>query len=95
MRPTARRLYERMRAWFADAIEDGHRARRAEGGGDPGLIADRVLALADGYGVRVLFGDLEVEQARRGDLGGARAPTSGCPSSRPRPLTRRIPAASS
>ena len=66
MRPTAARLYARMRDWFAEAIATGHRARRVPNpGADPDRIADRLLALADGYGVRVLFGDMEVARARR------------------------------
>jgi AcrR family transcriptional regulator len=65
MRPTAARLYERMRAWFAGAIVDGVESGELRASAEPGLIADRVLALADGYGVRVLFGDLDAGTARR------------------------------
>jgi AcrR family transcriptional regulator len=64
MRPTAARLYARMHDWFAEAIVSG-----IEQGEfptvDPDRIASRILALADGYGVRALFGDLEVPQARQ------------------------------
>ena len=65
IRPTAAGLYERMRVWFSEAIEAGIERGEFAGGTDPDRIADRVLALADGYGVRVLFGDMEVEDARR------------------------------
>ncbi len=66
MRPTAARLYARMRDWFAEAIATGVKRGELDSRGvDPQRIADRVLALADGYGLRVLFGDLEIEHARR------------------------------
>jgi AcrR family transcriptional regulator len=55
LRPTAKRLYDRMRAWLTDRI-DGDDAER---------IADRLMALADGYGVRVLIGAMDIEDARR------------------------------
>jgi AcrR family transcriptional regulator len=65
LRPTATRLYERMRDWFADAIETGVERGELPAETDPARIADRIIALADGYGVRVLFGDMEVDHARR------------------------------
>jgi AcrR family transcriptional regulator len=65
LRPTAARLYERMRSWFADAIATGMERGELRAAGEPDVIADRILALADGYGVRVLFGDMEVDHARR------------------------------
>jgi AcrR family transcriptional regulator len=65
MRPTAARLYSRMREWFAEAIATGIERGELSPAGEPGMIADRIMALADGYGVRVLFGDLDVEHARR------------------------------
>ena len=46
-----------------------------------------MLALADGYGVRVLFGDLEVEDARR-EIWIALGDELGLPPKRLRPLTR-------
>lgn len=64
LRPTAARLYARMREWLAAAIAAGIEAgqfREVE----PERLADRLMALADGYGVRVLIGDLEMEWARR------------------------------
>ena len=55
LRPTARQLYDRMRAWLAERLE----------GDDPERAADRLMALADGYGVRVLIGAMDIEEARR------------------------------
>jgi AcrR family transcriptional regulator len=55
LRPTARRLYERMGEWLAERI-DADDAERA---------ADRLMALADGYGVRVLIGAMDIEEARQ------------------------------
>jgi hypothetical protein len=43
-----------MRAWLAKRIEAD----------DPERAADRLMALADGYGVRVLIGAMEIEEAR-------------------------------
>ena len=66
MRPTAARLYRRMREWFAEAIATGvERGELDAKGADPERVAGRLMALADGYGVRALFGDIELEQARR------------------------------
>ena len=64
LRPTAARLYARMRTWFADAIAAGTEAGEFHPSADPMLIANRVLALCDGYGVRALLGDLPTERAR-------------------------------
>jgi AcrR family transcriptional regulator len=64
MRPTAARLYTRMRDWFAEAIATGIERGEFPRDAEPERIADRILALADGYGVRALFGDLDVERAR-------------------------------
>jgi AcrR family transcriptional regulator len=85
MRPTAKRLYERMRAWFAAAIEDGIQAGELKPASDPLLVADRVMALADGYGVRVLFGDMDVQHARR-ELWAALRTDLGLPAQPPPPL---------
>ena len=81
LRPTAARLYGRMRRWFAEAIAAGVDAGEFDAGVDPERTADRVLALCDGFGVRALLGDLEIEQARAEvwavlsrDLDGARSP---------------------
>ena len=64
MRPTAARLYARMRDWFAEAIAAGIERGELRAGLDPARAADRIIALSDGYGVRVLFGDLDIEHAR-------------------------------
>jgi AcrR family transcriptional regulator len=60
LRPTAARLYERMHTWFAEAIEAGGFDCDAD------RVADRVVALLDGYGLRALLGDpaMPVERAR-------------------------------
>jgi hypothetical protein len=65
LRPTAARLYARMREWFGDAIVAGM-ARGEFAPGDAGRIADRLLALIDGYGVRALNEDplMPLERAR-------------------------------
>jgi AcrR family transcriptional regulator len=65
LRPVAERLYARMREWFASEIaagvHDGEFGRC-----DPDEIADRTLALIDGFGLRTLIGDTAVplERAR-------------------------------
>ena len=64
LRPTATRLYRRMRTWFIQAIAAGAEAGEFDRSADPERVADRVLALCDGYGVRALLGDIPVEQAR-------------------------------
>ena len=66
LRPTAAKLYARMHDWFTEAIEQA----MAEGElapSDAAAVADRVLALIDGYGVRALLGDpsMPVDRARR------------------------------
>ena len=66
LKPFAEELYARLRAWFAEEIAagvaDGEFDRC-----DPEEVADRVLALIDGFGVRTLIGDSQVplERARR------------------------------
>jgi AcrR family transcriptional regulator len=65
LRPTAALLYARMHEWLAEAItagiEDGEFAPC-----DAGAVADRALALIDGFGVRALLGDpaMPLERAR-------------------------------
>jgi hypothetical protein len=54
-----------MREWFAEAIATGIERGEFPDDADPERIADRILALADGYGVRALFGDLDVAHARQ------------------------------
>jgi AcrR family transcriptional regulator len=65
LRPTAARLYERMRVWFAEAIAEGVAAGEFAAD-DPERTADRLLALIDGYGIRALNEDptMPVERAR-------------------------------
>jgi len=66
LKPFAEELYARLRAWFAEEIAagvtDGEFDRC-----DPEDVADRVLAMIDGFGVRTLIGDTQVplERARR------------------------------
>jgi AcrR family transcriptional regulator len=64
LRPTAARLYARMRGWFAEAIAAGVQAGEFDPNADPEHTADRVLALCDGFGVRALLDDLPIERAR-------------------------------
>jgi AcrR family transcriptional regulator len=85
MRPTAARLYERMRDWFADALRDGIERGEFTARLEPEQLADRILALADGYGVRVLFGDMEVADARR-EIWTAIGDELGLPAQPPPPL---------
>jgi AcrR family transcriptional regulator len=58
LRPTAANLYARMHTWFVEAL--------AEFDCDADRVADRILALLDGYGVRALLGDpdMPIERAR-------------------------------
>jgi AcrR family transcriptional regulator len=66
LRPVAEELYGRLHAWFAREIAagvaDGEFARC-----DPDEVADRTLALIDGYGIRTLIGDpaIPLERAQR------------------------------
>lgn len=65
LRPVAEKLYARMRKWFAAEIAAG--VRDGEFGAcEPDAIADRTLALIDGFGIRALIGDAAVplERAR-------------------------------
>ena len=70
LRPVAEELYARLHVWFRDEIaagvDDGEFARC-----DPDEVADRALALLDGYGIRTLIGDtsLPLERARQGVSG--------------------------
>jgi AcrR family transcriptional regulator len=77
LRETAARLYARMREWFAAVITEGI-ARGELRDCDAGRIADRLIAMVDGLGIRALMGDpqMPVERARieiwaavAGDLG--------------------------
>jgi AcrR family transcriptional regulator len=66
LRPTAEELYRRMRDWFAEAITAGVSAGEFAPC-DPEDVADRALALIDGFGIRALLGDSEMplDRARR------------------------------
>lgn len=75
--PVAEELYARLRAWFEEEIAAGVRDGEFAAC-DPGDVADRTLALIDGFGIRTLIGDTHVplERAREavatalaGDLG--------------------------
>ena len=63
LRSTASRLYARMHEWFAEAIGAGVAAGEFRPV-DVGRLTDRMLALLDGFGIRVLVGDLPIERAR-------------------------------
>ena len=66
LRPVAEDLYARMHAWFRDEIAAG--VRDGEWGRcDPDEVADRALALIDGYGIRTLIGDgtIPLDRARQ------------------------------
>jgi AcrR family transcriptional regulator len=79
LRATAARLYARLHEWFAEAIAEGVAAGELRVEAEEiGRMADRLLALIDGYGIRVLTEDpqMPLERARReiwaavaGDLG--------------------------
>jgi AcrR family transcriptional regulator len=71
---TAERLYARLHAWFAEVIGDGVAAGEFEPC-DVVRVTDRLLALIDGYGVRVLIGDgaVTLERARAEVLAAAPA----------------------
>jgi AcrR family transcriptional regulator len=90
MRPTAARLYERMRDWWAEALREGIDRGELDSGVDPNRMADRIMALADGYGVRVLFGAMDVTHARR-EIWDAVAPALGLPADPPPPLDAENP----
>lgn len=66
LRPVAEELYARMHAWFRGEIDagvrDGEFARC-----DPDEVADRTLAMIDGFGIRTLIGDdaIPLDRARR------------------------------
>jgi len=85
LRPTGVRLYGRMRDWLAEAIAAGIEDGAFDTSADPGRVADRLMALADGFGVRVLIGDLDIDYARRQVWAGL-ADELGLPEEPPPPL---------
>jgi AcrR family transcriptional regulator len=88
LRPTGVRLYGRMRDWIADAIAAGIDDGAFKADADPVRGADRFIALADGYGVRVLIGDLDIDYARR-EVWAGLADELGLPDEPPPPLDRQ------
>ena len=65
LRETAARLYARMHAWFMEALSEGIASGEFTTS-DPERLADRLLALIDGYGIRALSEDpaMPVQRAR-------------------------------
>jgi AcrR family transcriptional regulator len=64
LRPTAAGLYARMHRWMAHGIRAGQEAGEFSSEADPDRVADRLLALCDGFGVRALVGDFRIDRAR-------------------------------
>ena len=66
LRPVAEELYARLHDWFVAEIRAGVADGEFERC-DPDEVADRTLALLDGYGVRTMIGDgtIPLERARR------------------------------
>jgi AcrR family transcriptional regulator len=66
LRPVAERLYGRLHKWFAAEIGAGVRAGEFEPC-DVDAVADRTLALIDGFGIRTLIGDrgIPLKRARQ------------------------------
>jgi AcrR family transcriptional regulator len=61
--PVAERLYARLGEWFSAEIAAGVRAGEF-GPCDADSVADRTLALIDGFGIRTLIGDRRVPLKR-------------------------------
>jgi AcrR family transcriptional regulator len=71
--PVAEKLYDRLRTWFATEIEAGV-ADGEFAPCDADAVADRTLALIDGFGLRTLIGDSAVPLDRaREEVWGAMA----------------------
>jgi AcrR family transcriptional regulator len=66
LRPIAEELYRRMRDWFVAAIDAGVEAGEFSRC-DAEEVADRALALIDGFGIRALLDDsaIPLDRARR------------------------------
>ena len=60
LRPVAEELYGRLRTWFADELKAGVDDGEFAAGVDVDAVADRTLALLDGFGIRTLIGDSSV-----------------------------------
>jgi len=67
LRPVAEKLYARMRHWFAAEISAGVQDGEFSPC-NPDEVADRLLALIDGFGIRTLLGDSSVPLARARQL---------------------------
>lgn len=79
LRPVAARLYGRLHAWFAEALATGIAAGELRDC-DVDRMSDRLLALIDGYGVRVLTDDPQVALERaRAEIWAAVAGELGLP----------------
>ncbi len=65
LQPTGARLYAKMRDWIAEVLAEGVESGEFAAC-DPERVADRVLALVDGYGVRVVTEDpaIPLDRAR-------------------------------
>jgi AcrR family transcriptional regulator len=83
LRETAARLYGRMHTWFADAIRAGVEAGEFADV-DADELADRVVAVLDGFGIRALVRDpaVPIERARR-EVWGVVAPDLALKSTMP------------
>lgn len=66
LRDTSARLYQRMCEWFAEALAEGEAAGEFTVP-DMGRAPDRILALCDGYGIRVLCEDPAMPRERARD----------------------------
>jgi AcrR family transcriptional regulator len=63
LRPVAEELYARLHSWFVGEINAGVADGEFERC-DPDDVADRTLALIDGFGIRTLIGDSTIPLAR-------------------------------
>jgi AcrR family transcriptional regulator len=60
LRAVAEELYGRLREWFAEEIQAGVDSGEFGSETDVEAVADRTLALLDGFGIRTLIGDSHV-----------------------------------
>jgi AcrR family transcriptional regulator len=60
LRPVAEELYGRLHDWFAEEIQAGVDSGEFDSDADVQAVADRTLALLDGFGIRALIGDTHV-----------------------------------